>query len=195
MVKVEEEVVEKQPDPKEEKKTATWKYILNISIILIITGVAVFFSVKDNGAEIWDLLKTANIPYLFALLGVSILQASIRALILYCFARLYTRKYHMHHALATDQIGVFYNAVTPGASGGQIMQAYTFKKQGIQISAAVSIMAMYSIAFQIVLVTLGTISFIIKSCAVFRKLFNNFCCIIWCCKCIVCVSCFRAYAK
>ena len=163
MVKVEEEVVEKQqPEPKEEKKTATWKYILNISIILIITGVAVFFSVKDNGAEIWDLLRTANIPYLFALLGVSILQASIRAFILYCFARLYTRKYHMHQALATDQIGVFYNAVTPGASGGQIMQAYTFKKQGIQISAAVSIMAMYSIAFQIVLVTLGTISFIIK---------------------------------
>ena len=162
MVKVEEEIKEPQHEEKEPKSTPKWKYILNISLILVITGVAVFFSVKDNGAEIWDLLSTANVPYLFALLGVSILQASIRALILYCFARLYTRKYHIHQALATDQIGVFYNAVTPGASGGQIMQAYTFKKQGIQISAAVSIMAMYSIAFQIVLVTLGTISFIIK---------------------------------
>ena len=162
MVKVEEEIKEPQHEEKEPKSTPKWKYILNISLILVITGVAVFFSVKDNGAEIWDLLYTANVPYLFALLGVSILQASIRALILYCFARLYTRKYHIHQALATDQIGVFYNAVTPGASGGQIMQAYTFKKQGIQISAAVSIMAMYSIAFQIVLVTLGTISFIIK---------------------------------
>ena len=162
MVKVDEEVQEVKAEEKEQKKTPRWKYILNISIILVITGVAVFFSVKDNGVEIWDLLRTANIGYLFALLGVSILQASIRALILYCFARLYTRKYHIHQALATDQIGVFYNAVTPGASGGQIMQAYTFKKQGIQISAAVSIMAMYSIAFQIVLVTMGTISFIIK---------------------------------
>lgn len=162
MVEVEEEVVSKQPEKKEEKKSATWKYVLNISIILVVTGFAVFFSVKDNGVEIWDLLRTANIPYLFALLGVSILQAAIRALILFCFARLYTRRYHIHQALATDQIGVFYNAVTPGASGGQIMQAYTFKKQGIQISAAVSIMAMYSIAFQIVLVTMGTVSFIIK---------------------------------
>lgn len=165
MVKLEEQAIETKEEnnsPKNEKKTASWKYALNISLILIITGVAVFFSVKDNGAEIWDLLSTANVPYLFALLGVSILQSSVRALILYCFARLYTRKYHMHQALATDQIGVFYNAVTPGASGGQIMQAYTFKKQGIQISAAVSIMAMYSIAFQIVLVSLGTLSFIIK---------------------------------
>lgn len=158
----EEAQVEEKQEPKNEKNTPGWKYILNITLILLITGIAVFLSVKDNGAEIWELLTTANVPYLFALLGVAVLQALIRALILYCFARLYTRKYHFHQSLATDQIGVFYNAVTPGASGGQIMQAYTFKKQGIQISAAVSIMAMYSIAFQIVLVSLGTFSFIIK---------------------------------
>ena len=158
-------VKQKETNPENKKaegKTATWKYVLNISLILLITAIAVFFSVKDNAGEIWDLLSTANVPYLLSLFGVGLLQAGIRSLILYCFARLYTKRYYFHQALATDQIGVFYNAVTPGASGGQIMQAYTFKKQGVQISAAVSIMAMYSIAFQIVLVTLGLVSFIVK---------------------------------
>lgn len=149
-------------EDKNEKKTPVWRYILNISIILTITIIAVWLSMRNQAADIWRLLTTAKLPFLFLLFGVAFLQASIRSLILFSFARLYTKKYKFHQALANDQIGMFYNGVTPGASGGQIMQAYTFKKQGVQISAAVSVMAMYSIAFQIILVSLGTLSFILK---------------------------------
>ena len=91
-----------------------------------------------------------------------VLAVFLRSLVLFFFARLYTRKYHLHQAIAVDQIGIFYSAVTPGSSGGQIMQAYTYKKQGIPISSAVSMLAMYSIMFQIVLILYGTVSFIIK---------------------------------
>lgn len=156
------EEVKAVQEQQEQKKTPTWKYVVNICIILAITALAVFLSVKGQAGEIWDLLTTASPIFLLVLFGVAILQALVRSFIIFCFARLYTRKYKFHQALATDQIGVFYNGVTPGASGGQIMEAYTFKKQGVQISAAVSIMAMYSIAFQIVLITLGLISFIVK---------------------------------
>ena len=86
----------------------------------------------------------------------------VRSFILFCFAHLFTRKYHFHQAIAVDQIGAFYNSITPGASGGQIMQAYTYKKQGVQISSAVSILAMYSIVYQIILIIFGTVSFIVK---------------------------------
>ena len=146
---------------KTSKKTLI-RYILNILVVLIVTGLALFLSLKDNFNQIIDNLRTCNYLWILFIIGVMVAMIFVRALVLFCFARLYTRKYHIHQGLAVDQIGVFYNAVTPGASGGEIMQAYTYKKQGVPISSAVSIMAMYSIIYQSVLILYGLVSFLVK---------------------------------
>jgi len=158
-VQEQEEMVE---SGKPRNKKSTIKYILNISLVLIATGLAIFFAIKDDAQEIGNYLITADINYIFVILGVMAGCILVRSFILFCFAHLFTRKYHFHQAIAVDQIGQFYNAITPGASGGQIMQAYTYKKQGVQISSAVSILAMYSIVYQTILIIFGTISFIVK---------------------------------
>ena len=147
---------------KHRNKKSTIKYILNISLVLIATGLAIFFALKDDAREIWRYLSSANIVFLLVVVGLMIGCILVRSFILFCFAHLFTRKYHFHQAIAVDQIGAFYNSITPGASGGQIMQAYTYKKQGVQISSAVSILAMYSIVYQVILIIFGTLSFIIK---------------------------------
>lgn len=143
------------------KKTVV-RYVLNILFVLIVTALALFLSLKDNFNLIVENLRKCNYLWILFIVGVMVMMILCRGLVLFCFARLYTRKYHIHQALAVDQIGVFYNAVTPGASGGEIMQAYTYKKQGVPISSAVSIMAMYSIIFQSVLIIYGLLSFFIK---------------------------------
>ena len=154
-----EEMVE---NGKAKNKKSTIKYVLNISLVLIATGLAIFFAIKDDAREIGHYLSTADGLFLLIILAVMAGCILVRSFILFCFAHLFTRKYHFHQAIAVDQSGQFYNAITPGASGGQIMQAYTYKKQGVQISSAVSILAMYSIVYQVVLIVFGTISFIIK---------------------------------
>ena len=143
-------------------KKSTVKYILNISLVLIATGLAIFFAIKDDAKEIWHTLVTVNVNYLLIVVGIMVGCILVRSFLYFCFAHLFTRKYHFHQAIAVDQIGQFYNAITPGASGGQIMQAYTYKKQGVQVSSAVSILAMYSIVYQAILIVFGTISFIVK---------------------------------
>ena len=147
---------------KANNKKSVIKYLLNISLVLIATGLAVFFAIKDDAEEIWKYLTTADVKYLLVIVGLMLGCILVRSFILFCFAHLFTRKYHFHQAIAVDQIGQFYNAITPGASGGQIMQAYTYKKQGVQVSSAVSILAMYSIVYQIILIIFGTTSFIVK---------------------------------
>ena len=147
---------------KANNKKSVIKYLLNISLVLIATGLAVFFAIKDDAEEIWKYLTTAEVKYLLVIVGLMLGCILVRSFILFCFAHLFTRKYHFHQAIAVDQIGQFYNAITPGASGGQIMQAYTYKKQGVQVSSAVSILAMYSIVYQIILIIFGTTSFIVK---------------------------------
>ena len=158
-VQEKEEQIE-QGKPKSKKSAI--KYALNISLVLIATGLAIFFAIKDDANEIWKTLKTADYRFLLVVVGMMVGCILIRSFILFIFAHLFTKKYHFHQAIAVDQIGQFYNAITPGASGGQIMQAYTYKKQGVQVSSAVSILAMYSIVYQIMLIIFGTLSFIIK---------------------------------
>jgi len=144
-------------------KKSIWRYVLNISVVLIATALAIFFAVRENAVEIWKNLKSANINYMLVIVGLMAGCIVVRSFILFCFAHLFTKKYHFHQAIAVDQIGVFYNAITPGASGGQIMQAYTYKKQGVPVSSAVSILAMYSIVYQSILIIFGVISFIAKN--------------------------------
>lgn len=156
------EMLEAGPVDKEKKKKSALKYFLNISLVLIATGLAVFFALKDDASAIWESLKGADVKFLLVVFGLMIGCILIRSFILFCFAHLFTKKYYFHQAIAVDQIGCFYNAITPGASGGEIMQAYTYSKQGVQISSAVSILAMYSIVYQIILIIFGTASFIVK---------------------------------
>ena len=148
--------------PKDKKKKKKLKYFLNISFVLIATVVAIVLSLYGHTEKVLEELAKCDWKILLLIFGLMFVCVCIRSFILFCFARLYTKKYHFHQAMAVDQIGVFYNAVTPGSSGGQLLQAYTYKKQGIQISSAVSILAMYSIVFQTVLILYGVVSFAVK---------------------------------
>lgn len=144
------------------KKNSVIKYTIYIILVIVITAVAIFLTVKDNFNTVVELLANAHFTWLLITVGVMFVTILIRALILFVFARLYSRDYHYHQALAVESIGTFYSAVTPGASGGQVMEAYTFQKQGLPVSNAVSMLAMYSIVFQIVLTVFGIVSFIVK---------------------------------
>lgn len=160
----EEKVQENLPEenPEEKKKKSTWKYVLNISIVLVVTAAAIAINLIGNTDAILKSMSNLNWNWMLIALLCILCVTAIRGFIVFLFARLFTRKYTVLQGLACDQIGVFYSAVTPGASGGQVLQAYTLKKQGIPISSAVSMMAMQSIIYQIVLIIFGIISFIVK---------------------------------
>lgn len=160
--KVEQVDYEQKHGGKKKSKKMALKYVAYLLFVLAITAISIVITLYSNFDEIISQLFSCDWRWLLVVLAIMLVAVAIRSFILFCFARLYTRDYHMYQAVAVDQIGQFYNAVTPGASGGQVMQAYTYKKQGIAISSAVSMLAMYSIMFQIVLIIYGTISFIIK---------------------------------
>ena len=157
-----QEHAEQVESGKPKSKKTTVKYVINISLVLIITGLAIFLAIKDDASEIFKTLAGADWRFLLVIVGIMLGCILVRSFLYFAFAHLFTRSYHFHQAIAVDQIGQFYNAITPGASGGQIMQAYTYRKQGMAVSSAVSILAMYSIVYQVILIIFGLISFIIK---------------------------------
>ena len=169
---VEESIKEEKPsEEKPKKKNSGLKYLLNIVLVLVVTAVATIitlFKDPNNGPDvIFSNVMSADYRWILATIGVALLSTFIQGLILVCYARLYTRRYHIHQGLACYFIGTFYSGVTPGASGGQVMQAYTYKKQGVPISAAASIMVMQSIIYQVLLIIYGVLSIVIKSKTIF----------------------------
>ena len=159
VMSVEELSTLKEEEPeKKRKKHPALKFLLYFAIIIFATGIALFLSLYQDFEGVVTSLKRADIKYLLIILGLVATCYLIEGFIIFVFSRLYTRKYHYHQGLATSMVGAFYAAVTPGASGGQVMQIYTMKKQGVETSNAASIMIMSFIVYQLALIALGTVS-------------------------------------
>ncbi|MBO4540916.1 MAG: flippase-like domain-containing protein [Bacilli bacterium] len=149
------------------KKHPALKYIAYIAVVLIATGISLAVSLW--GDKFWAVIDAfGNTDWLLALamFGIVVLSYLLEALILKMFCRLYTRRYRLYQGLATTMIGAFYSDVTPGASGGQIMQAYTMRQQGIQVSNAASILVMWFILYQTTLVGFDVVTLIIEAPAI-----------------------------
>ena len=145
------------------KKKSGLKYVIYILIVLVATGVSLVTSLwGDNFNQVINAFRGADWRWFLLMLGLVALSYVLEALVILVFCRLYTRQYKFHQGLATSLIGQFYSNVTPGASGGQAMQVYTLKSQGIQVSNAASIMVMSFILYQSSLILFDIVAFIFE---------------------------------
>jgi len=160
-VALEEKMAEENPST--EKKSNKWKYIISVIVVIIMTAVSLTLSLVGGGAEaVIGALRSAKQSWVWVMIAMVFVSYCIDGLIILIFARLYTRHYKFHQGLANAMIGAFYSDVTPGASGGQVMQVFTLKKQGIEVSNGASIMVMWFILYQVSLILFDLIAFIFE---------------------------------
>lgn len=146
-------------------KSIKRQIILNIIYILIVLGLtalAFYFTLRGKAHEVGEILSSASWGYIVAILGVVLGCILSRSIAIYSLTRIYDKKYLFHRAIAIDQIGLLYRLVTPAGVGSHFVQAYVYNKQGIRVSNALSVLAMYTIVYQIVLILYGLLSIIIK---------------------------------
>lgn len=147
--------------PKKKKKGLT-KFIIYISLVLVATGIALFLALYKDPKGVINALADCDYRWVLVIFAVEIFSFVVDGLVIYIFMRLYTRKYHLHQGLAISMIGSFYGSITPGAKGGQVMQAYTLRNQGTQISNAASILVMYFILYNVAVIIFDMIAVIFK---------------------------------
>lgn len=153
---------ENQVDQKKNKKGG-WKFLIYLLIIIVLTAVALFVSLKDNYDSVFKTIQQVNLKYLFLMLGVVLFSYVLDGFAIFLFTRLYTRKYKVHQGVATSYIGAFYTSVSPSKSAGQVMEVYTLNKQGVATSNAASIVVMSFIVYELSLIFLSAIGFFINS--------------------------------
>ncbi len=138
------------------------RYVIYLIFVLGLTSLAFYLTVGNKLNDIWETLKTANIWYIVAIFAVVIAIILVRSIVIFCYTRIFEKKYLFHRAIAIDQIGSLYRMVTPAGLGSHVMETYVYHKQGVKVSDALSVLAMYSIVYQIALILYGLITIIVK---------------------------------
>lgn len=138
------------------------KYIIYLVVVLGLTALALYFSIGSNFNKIIETIKQAHVGYLFLIVGIVLLCILCRFVVIFVLTRIFEKKYLFHRAIVIDQVGTLYRMITPAGLGGHVMEGYVYSKQGVKLSSALSVIAMYSIVYQVVLILYGIITIAVK---------------------------------
>lgn len=139
-----------------------FKYSIYLLIVLGLTTLSLFLTFGNNYQDVLATISKANIGYIFLILGIVFVCIILRSLANLSIARIFMKDYEFHRSIALDQNGVLYRMVTPAGIGGHIMEMTTYKRQGVRLSDGLAIIALYSIVYQIALITYNIITLIVK---------------------------------
>lgn len=133
---------------------------LNIVILIFITALVLYFSLKDDFSSIVNQIITMNFWYLSIAFLLLLLFWIFRSYPMYSFCKKINKNFKFGQAIQLTLRTQFFNAVTPFATGGQPYQIYYLKQAGIDYASATSLVLENFIVYQIALVTLGLFALI-----------------------------------
>ena len=154
-------------------KSSLKKYLINLAIIVIIGGASIYISIGNQFQSTIESLRHCHLKWLFIVFILMGIYYLINALNLTIFARVYKKDYKLSQGIVNSMAGIFFNGVTPMASGGQFYQVYAFNKQGIKATYSSSILLMIFIVYQSVLVFYTSLIMIFRF-AYFRSIYSGF---------------------
>lgn len=142
----------------DELKQNKLKKELNILVLIFITILVLYFSLKDHFSETINQIFTMNIWYLLVAFLLLFLFWIFRTYPMYIFCKKINKDFKYTSAFQLTLRTQFFNAVTPFATGGQPYQIYYLKQSGIDYASSTSVVLENFIVYQIALVTLGLIA-------------------------------------
>lgn len=139
------------------------KNSFNIIFIIISTLILLtYFIISDNRKQLVYILKNSNKIFLLCALACIIIYWIFDAVSLYLVSHKLAPYFKFKKTLQTSMVGQLFNCITPFASGGQPMQAYTMVKYGISLGISSSILLAKFIVYQTILTLYSLFTLIFK---------------------------------
>ena len=142
---------------------------LNILLLILVTIIVLYISLKDNFFEVIEGLTKLNIFWVIIALIFVVGYYYFRTLSLYTFINKF-KEISFNKIFKIVFITQFFDGITPSSSGGQPYQIYAFKKENIHLVDATNIAIQNFIVYQIALVLLGLIAVLSNK---YLNLFND----------------------
>ena len=132
---------------------------LNVVLLIIVTIIVLYISLKDNFFEVIKGLQQLNIFWIIIAIIIAFGYYYFRSLSLYTFVKNF-KEINFKKILKIVFITQFFDGITPSSSGGQPYQIYALNKEEITIVDTTNIAIQNFIVYQIALVLLGLIAVI-----------------------------------
>lgn len=145
--------------------------VLNCILLILVTILVLYFSLKDNFYDTLNILKTLNKWWLLVAFLLIISYWFFKSIALYKIIKNFKKDYSFKKAFKFILEINFFNAITPFSSGGQPFELYCLKKEKIKMADATTIVIEQFVVYQIALVFLGVIA--ILSNFIFHIFTNN----------------------
>lgn len=139
---------QKSPKPKQNSK---FKWINWAIIAVSIVAVMVYIFLVDKPENILRALRTIRMGWLLLAAGMMVVYWLLESEVLHIVVKKLYRRQHFYNTFKTSMVGQFYNCITPFASGGQPMQAYSMVKTGVPLGIAGSSLLVKFIVYQLTL--------------------------------------------
>jgi len=127
-----------------------------------LTILVLWLVLKDNFSEVVNLLQHAKVSWVILVLVLVLAGHSLAGLILMVLTRFNQKDYSLFQGIVNALIASFFHGVTPSASGGQLAQIYVFRKQGVKLSEAASILWMDFIVYQATMIVMMLVFLILR---------------------------------
>lgn len=140
---------------------------LNIIIIILLTVVVLYFSLKDHYHEIIRLVLNADMKWLIFSYLLVLVYTFLKSVITNDIINKFTY-YDMKKTFGLQLMIFFFNAITPFSTGGQPFQVYILNKNKVSVSEGTNSVIQETIIHQLALLLLGflmiIVNFIFKIC-------------------------------
>lgn len=134
------------------------KKSLNIIVLILITALVLYFSLKDNFKTTVTEIFSMNVWWTIIAFLFIFFYWIFRSYALFLIVRENSKKFKFAQSFQLMLRTQFFNAVTPFATGGQPFQIYYLNQCDISIGSATGLVVENFIVYQIALVLLGIIA-------------------------------------
>ena len=139
------------------------KYKLNIILLLIISFVVLFFSLKDNFSDAINYFIRLNYFWIIIAIFFYLLNVFFQSLSQFRFLREVKEDYTFLSCFKLMIMAMFFNGITPFSSGGQPFEVYLLNKEGIKVSDSANALLQNFITYQFSLIFIGTLALVLNS--------------------------------
>lgn len=144
--------------------------VFNVFIILVVLGIVLYFSLKDDYESILRAILNMNVWFIMLAIILFCLYRVLVGISNYNLVKINGERISIFRAIQISFIILFFHGVTPFAGGGQPMEIYYLHNEKIGIAKATNITLQNFIVYQISLVLVGIFALIYNY---FFKLFPS----------------------
>ena len=136
------------------------KYKINIILLVLVSFLVIFFSLKDNFTEAMDYLVHVDFLWIVLALILMVFNIIFQSMSQFRFLREVKEDYKFSSCVKLMMMAMFFNAITPFSSGGQPFEMYILNKEGIKVSDSANALLQNFITYQFALIFIGTVAII-----------------------------------